>query len=283
MSKPLKVATALVGLTAVVVLLTYAVPPWFVADRAKLTIADRSQAIGAARTLFVQTLGGVALLTGLYFTGRTFVLGRKSERNNRFAAAVENIGKDSEAARAGGAYILYLLASEDGAYWPILEQLLADLIREKARRGSPTAQVAPATRTDVQAALTVLGKRPSRALGQKGSPLNLRQVDLRGYDLTRANLSRAYLQGADLTTATLADAVLVDASLEDAVLDNSDLSGADLSRASLRGARFQGANLYETTFSGADVEGAHFQGAENVVNSQLDGSVGTAASSPPPQ
>jgi hypothetical protein len=279
MSRPVKVALAVAAVALSAVVLTYVIPPFFVADRTSLPASTRWQALSAARTMFIQLLGGVALLAGLYFTGKTYWLARLSHRNDRFATAIDNLGKDSEAARAGGAYILYLLASEESTYWPIVEQVLVNVIRERVAQ---SAAGGGSTRghADVQAALTVLGQRPHRASGQKGRPLNLRGIDLGGYDLTGANLDRVYLQRSTLADATLADATLVEASLDDAVLDGADLSGADFSAGSLCRASFHRADLYHAILTDALVDGAQFSGANNVAQGQLDTAIGSAASLP---
>jgi Pentapeptide repeats (8 copies) len=78
---------------------------------------------------------------------------------------------------------------------------------------------------DVQAALTVLGRRPRHRRRQEPEYL-----DLRGLHLAQADLS-----GVDLT-----DAWLYEADLTDAWLYEADLTGARLAEANLTGARLDG-------------------------------------------
>jgi uncharacterized protein YjbI with pentapeptide repeats len=77
----------------------------------------------------------------------------------------------------------------------------------------------PRPATDVQAALTVLGRLPQRPNVSRG-------------DLTSAQVAGAQLGGADLSGAQLAEVNLTHAQLVEA-----DLSGARLGKANLLGAR----------------------------------------------
>jgi hypothetical protein len=95
---------------------------------------------------------------------------------------------------------------------------------------APTASQEPPESTaklpaDVQAILTVLGRR--RTDYEQGSPLAL---DLTGTHLSGADLSRADLSNAELRVADLRGAGLSDARLSHAHLGRADLSGAHLSR-----------------------------------------------------
>jgi uncharacterized protein YjbI with pentapeptide repeats len=111
---------------------------------------------------------------------------------------------------------------------------------------------APDLPTDVQAAMTVLGRRdPSR--DRAGAPLNLARTDLRRVVLAA---DEANLQGALLTEANLQDAFLSGANLERAYLGGANLQDAWLSGANLRGARLRGANLHGAYLSTANLQGA---------------------------
>ena len=227
-----------------------------VRHRGDLSVADRLNATNAARVSLIQLLGGIGLVGGLVFTVRTYALTRHTQRSDRFTKAVQQIGDpESETTRAAGVYTLWLLAREARAYWPAAEQVLAAAIRERATPGGPV-------RSDVQAALTVLGQRPLRPSGERGKPLDLRGVDLTGADLAAANLERARLDGACLRMANLVDARLQLASLRRARLDGARLSSADLSSADLVGASLRDAVLYQTQLRDADLEGCDLTGAE---------------------
>ncbi|MDH6061420.1 pentapeptide repeat-containing protein [Chrysosporum bergii ANA360D] len=127
--------------------------------------------------------------------------------------------------------------------------------------------------TDIQAALTVIGRRDSsqdeeqldlsytdiRGANLAGAnfPLtNLYQVNLSGANLTGANLSGVILSAANLCGANLAGANLCEAILCAANLAGANLTGANLQRANLYLATLQGASLNDATLDGANLREA---------------------------
>jgi uncharacterized protein YjbI with pentapeptide repeats len=76
------------------------------------------------------------------------------------------------------------------------KQLLGALIRERAPRANGPPKPVPA---DVQAALTVLGRREPAASNYIERPVDLRGVQLHGADLDNARLAGIDLSGADLS------------------------------------------------------------------------------------
>ena len=109
--------------------------------------------------------------------------------------------------------------------------------------------------TDIQAILTVLGRR-TRTFG-KGED---QRLDLTGTALRSANLWGAHLEEADLTAAHLEGANLVWARLEGAGLLDAHLEGANLADAHLEGAFRVGAHLER-----ANLRGAHLEGLERAM------------------
>jgi hypothetical protein len=160
--------------------------------------------------------------------------------------ALERIARDSPPDRATIEEVLTAYV-RDHAPWPpppafpspqeIIQRLVTFAQRQRSvlqrrrakdaagqdRLGRPDDQVAepPRPAADVQAAVTVLGRR------------QLPPGGLRRLDLTRANL-----QGADLFGANLQRADLLGANLQGA-----NLFGTNLQHAALQGANLQGANL----------------------------------------
>ena len=188
--------------------------------------------------------------------------------------------------RLGGIYALEGVMNDKTSpqyHQPVLEALCA-FVREKTIEKTASKDK-PAT--DVQAAVTVIGRRikgPGTVnLANVSIPVaNLERADLGDADLsfatlTKANLTSANLSGADLESATLSGADLSDANLRDA-----NLSGAKLSDANLRGAKLLGANLFNATLSGADLSSANLSGAK-LTQTQLDGACGDANTAGRPQ
>ncbi|WP_187393014.1 pentapeptide repeat-containing protein [Maritimibacter fusiformis] len=146
------------------------------------------------------------------------------------------------------------------------------------------------TGTDIQAALTVIGRRSARQIEQEkadtrqrkeGYRPDLRGTSLQGADLSNldfsgvnfvgvrmegADLREARIERANLHAAHLQGAGLHEARLEGAFLSNTWLEGADLSiarieRAELIGARLDGAYLSNARMEGARLNGIRLEGA----------------------
>ncbi|HEV8222057.1 MAG TPA: pentapeptide repeat-containing protein [Streptosporangiaceae bacterium] len=140
--------------------------------------------------------------------------------------------------RVGAIYALEHAATRSADDHPVVMSVLAAFVREHSHPAQP----------DVQAALTVLGRRAS-------------ERDREPIDLTGADLARLRLPGADLAGARLARARFRAADLHGAVLGGADLTGADLAYADLAGADLAGANLTAADLTGARLTGAYLVGA----------------------
>jgi hypothetical protein len=199
--------------------------------------------------------------------------------SNQVSKGFEQLGSDKPAIRLGGIYALEGVMNTSREYHkPVLEALSA-FVRDGTR--TETGDGPPAT--DIQAALTVIGRRA--AIGTATPNLakaHIPKADLSGAELSRtnpsaaipvgANLSRAELSLADLSGALLAGtnltgAYLVNANLFGAILFGANLSralliGTNLSRANLDLANLSGAILVTANLSGAKLNGANLTGAK---------------------
>lgn len=163
-----------------------------------------------------------------------------------FGASDGTSGQPSVEARLGAIYLIEQIAKESSVHRVPAMELLAAYVREHSQIGRTSLEPT----TDIQSALTVLGRS-----GHDG--LDLRRVvlwgaDLEGAALVEANLRRARLRGARF----------VDAKMQRARLRDADLVGADLSGANLRGANLVGADLSATKLHGTDLQGADLSGAK---------------------
>ena len=240
-----------------------------------------------------QALGGVAVLLG---TGLAYLQFSQQQRSshdllisNQVSKGFEQLGSEKLVIRLGGIYALEgVMNNSDEYHGPVLEALTA-FVRNGAR-----ANTTPTPQTDIQAALTVIGRRSQR----KGDPLSLdltgaylANVDLivaalSEARLTGANLVGANLGAADLTVAKLTGANLARADLDTAFLTGADLTGADLSGADLSGANLTiaflrntnlgHANLRGAILTRASLEGANLTGA-SLVGADLTGAILTGA------
>ncbi|MBW4571095.1 MAG: pentapeptide repeat-containing protein [Tolypothrix carrinoi HA7290-LM1] len=207
----------------------------------------------------------------------------------RFMAAIEQLGHDKVETRTGAIYALERVAQDfPKEHWTIME-ILSAFVRENApiqveqrqqteedseprfgrhirvtHREHPDdlnwLEESPRIRTDIQVALTVIGRRDSQKdpVNQKIDLRNthIRKADLRGVDFAGADLSGSDLCGADLRSASLCGA-----DLDKAQLCGSILYEANLQSCSLMGANLSGANLNKVKLCGANLRAANLSGA----------------------
>ncbi len=298
MHPAVKQVLGVVAILSLVFLLLWKVPEWQVANKG-LNPKDRIELENNARTTLAQILGGAALLLGLFFTWRTVKateqnlrLAKQSAARNleishetlrisqegqiteRFTRAIEQLGSDKLWIRLGGIYALERIArdSDEKDHWTVMEVLTAyvrDYKRDEASQSVPI---------DVQAILTVLGRRTRAYKEGEEQPLDLSGGDLRLADLTEAplqgaNLRDARLEGANLRDARLEGAFLRFSHLEKANLGKAHLEGADLVFVHLEGVSFREAHLEEAVLVGAHLEGADLQYAIGLTKEQIESAI----------
>ena len=178
-----------------------------------------------------------ALLAAADFTlsQRTLKLTEQGQVTRRHTEAIGQLGSDKLDVRIGGIYALECVARASARHHPAMMEVLTAFIPRALTRAMAAAdpggrEPERSTRPDVQAALTVAGRREAKRDIQ---PMNLTGTDLTRADLHGANFTRADLGGADLTGADLHGADLTSANLGRADLTGADLHGADLTRARL--------------------------------------------------
>lgn len=248
-----------------------------------------------ARKTLAYILAGILAIIGIYMAHRRIralerqvLVAQEGQITERFTRAIEQLGSTEMAIRLGGIYALERIANDsDKDYWSIIETLTA-YVRENAPWREPPPEApegvigeepaspetsttpVPAARpkpaTDIQAVLTVLGRRKYRY-----GPLDLRRTDLRGADFEEAHLEGAILSGANLEGAFLMYAQLKEAQLAAARLEGANLISAHLEEAFLLHAYIEGADLrdahlecavlMEAHLEGADLRDAHFESA----------------------
>jgi uncharacterized protein YjbI with pentapeptide repeats len=178
--------------------------------------------------------------------------------SNQVSKGFEQLGSDKPAIRLGGIYALEgVMNTSEQYHKPVLEALSA-FVRDGTR--TETGDGPPPT--DIQAALTVIGRRAAIGTGTPNlANSHIPKVDLGGASLTSANLRGADLRGANLTRANLSGADLSGADLSGASLLLANLGGANLSSANLSGANLGGGNLRGALLAGANVSGADLSSA----------------------
>jgi Pentapeptide repeats (8 copies) len=201
----------------------------------------------------VQSLGGIAVLVGIYFAWmnlkstqeaqkatqdnqtKTLAVTNEGQITDRFTKAIDQLGSPQLELRLGGIYALGGIANESAQYhWPIIEipttyirvhapikksteeqPSAAATLKPKSDQArtpnatpritpkpTPAATPAPQPSPDIQAILTVIGRRV-RSFEKENEHLDLSETNLVGAKLVRAHLEDAQLSGADLIGADL--------------------------------------------------------------------------------
>jgi len=240
-------------------------------------------------------LGGVLLLLGFFGTWQNvrvaqenLAVSEQGQITDRFTKAIEQLGAvdtNSEPkleVRLGGIYALERIANDsERDHWPIME-VLCTYVRQNAPRkqGSTSGEKEntakrtrkneaapsfPQPRADIQAILTVLGRRNVKYETQE-QHLDLRETDLQGAMIQRnfrgANLREADISGAFFKEADLSGAFIAHADLSGADLAGANLSGAYLNNADLSGAILSGVILTEAYLSAAQLRNAYLVQAD---------------------
>jgi uncharacterized protein YjbI with pentapeptide repeats len=268
-----------------------------------------------------QALGGAAVLIGAVIAYLQFTQQQQASHDllisNQVSKGFEQLASDKIAERLGGIYALEgVMNTSEQYHQPVLEALCAFVRESTTRQKGPLTVLletftAPRHGTagkdpdkppnDIQAALTVIGRRKAglgdaflagaKISGADLTGADLTGVNLRGSDLTGANLSFADLTGANLSFADLTGANLSFANMSGAYLLRADLTGANLrganlgianlSIADLSGANLGRADLLGTDLGIANLTGADLTDAHNLTDMQLDEACGKPKSLPP--
>ncbi|MFJ8637235.1 pentapeptide repeat-containing protein [Streptomyces sp. NPDC093568] len=238
------------------------------------------------RTMLVALGAGAVAALGLHYTHKSHKqtealfahtrekdreqaeLTREGQVTERYVEAIKLLASGHLTERLGGIYALERIMRDSEKDHATVVEVLAAFVRQHSPwkpdvdTGAAELKVRPAD--DVQAALTVLGRRPER---EEALHIDLRRTDLRGADLQRARLQRAvmtkaHLEGANLARADLAKADLAGANLDrawmlftlvggatltDASLEDAYLRKIDLRSAILRADQLLNARIFEIT------------------------------------
>ncbi|MFD9560679.1 pentapeptide repeat-containing protein [Streptomyces sp. NPDC059994] len=260
--------------------------PWWL-DGDRLRRRDLQPADGVVitgfRTALVALGAGAVAGAGLYYTDRTLRHTRDRDREQagiardgqvtgRYVEAIKLLASERTVERLGGIYALERIMRDSAKDHLTVVEVLAAFVRDQVTV-SPDAELPPSAappEESVQAALTVLGRRPPL---EEPFRIDLRRTDLRGADLQDARLARVRLGGAHLERANLIGAHLEEAWLRDTFLGGAWLGRAHLEGAVLRGSDLRGASLKETHLAGARLVNADLSTAVGLTPEQVGGAV----------
>jgi hypothetical protein len=233
-----------------------------------------------------QILGGVIFLITIFIAWANLEVSQEKYKTDLFVQAIKQLGDEKLEVRLGGIYALERIARDsEKDHGPIMEVLTAfvrlhapwppekpaEAKEQPAASGKPVPngkkpEIKPAPefkpRADIQAILTVLGRRANTYGKGEAQRLNLYQTDMRGTDLHEAHLEGAIISGAHLERAELRYVHLEGAYLWEAHLEEADLKEAHLERADLMAAYLERADLKRAHLEGAKLDGAHLEKAD---------------------
>ena len=182
----------------------------------------------------VKIITGLLILVGMYWTSRRVLAAEKTVRvaeegqiTERFTKAIAQLGDKEMAIRLGGIYALERIAKDsEKDHGPIMEVLTAYVRENATKEGKYAEEAVEKPTSDIQAILTVIGRRKPTAVRRLRDFLDLSDTHLAGAVLNQANLS-----GVNLYEADLYGAVLNEANLSRAILSRANLNAAILSGA----------------------------------------------------
>jgi hypothetical protein len=245
-----------------------------------------------ARSTLLQATAGLLLAAGAVATWRQVQVNREGQVTERFTHAIDQLGDDnSPDIRIGGIYALERVAKNSRPDRAQIQYILGAFVRghsplPRTTADDPSSGLQETDMTlpwmydrspDVQAALTVLGRRPP---SRDAASVYLSRVDLRRANLNGANLSRATIRRANLSRATLVQAQLDKAQLQGSDLRLADARSACFANASLQRAHLEGANLQNADLRKADLRGADMR-ASHLDEAMLDGATADATTAWP--
>lgn len=253
---------------------------------------ERIEAENSCRETLLKILGGFFVCITAYSTVQNIQNTRNKDIVERFEKAFSQLEDEKQIhIRLGGIYSLQRIAEDarEGSWNSLILESLVNFVRGKRSILANSSQIAavsskplgkiPKIDTDIQAALTVIGKL-NEFNHDYNYVVDLSQTDLRysnfnGASLRRANFNGAALDGAKFRSSKLCGATLCGATLCGADLDNADLTEADLTeanfgnfpQANLGGANLRGVNFKRAKLFEADFTNANFHNNPEIVKS----------------
>ncbi|MER7925243.1 pentapeptide repeat-containing protein [Streptomyces sp. NPDC096057] len=257
--------TAVVGVFVIgFALILWRGPWWF--DGAHLRSKNLEPADGVVITGFRTTLVGLGVgavaAVGLLYTHWTLThtrekdraqveLAREGQVTEHYVEAIKLLASDNLTQRLGGIYSLERIMRDSEKDHATVVDVLGAFVRQHAVQideNEPDDQnKKPAE--DVQAAVTVLGRRPTGAA--QSQLINLNHTDLRGANLSNGNFSRVDFRGAWLQRSYLARSTLIGALLDRSALHKADFMFTDLTDTSFYQANMEEAALWQAYARGA--------------------------------
>ena len=169
---------------------------------ASVSVAEHLKALNDARVTTLQAIGGFAIIVGAYATWRRLRISedelratRDGQITDRFGRSIEQLGAVDADIRVGGIYGLERIARHSPSDRDAIVATLSALIRRRSPRRDPVVEDSSASTlasraSDVQAAITVLGRLPREGLSEQ---IRVPRADFRNARLWGLNFSSALM------------------------------------------------------------------------------------------
>jgi hypothetical protein len=239
-------------------------------------ITSPKDRVAAETQIFVtlaQILGGGFILTGLYFTGRSYILTRRGQFGERLGGAIEGLGDKSNLQRRVSSIIsIGAMIGDDRQSVSVVTDVLCSFIRsETATDDYRTDYSDVEPRADIQAAVSLLGRIRRRTAWWYWVKLDLRKSFLLGADFGEGDFRRAQFQDCTLDKSSFFRARLIDANFSRATLGGSNFNQSDLRRTSFfrsnsQNCTFRRSNMVSANLTRAILLECSFDGAR-IINS----------------
>lgn len=224
-------------------------------ERIELENATRSSLAQSFGTLS-QTVGGIVLVIGVYFTWRNLIATEDKQVTERFTKAIEQLGSEKPEVCMGGIYALERIANDsEKDHWSVMEILCA-FVRHRSSIDKNRGNQQTISK-EIQAALTVI-KRRKISQDPKQKILDLSFSYLKGANLRGEGFKSFFLRKEDFVRSNLQEADFTGSNLESSDFTGSNLIGACFSKANLNAAEFTRANLLQADFTNASTTATKF-------------------------
>jgi hypothetical protein len=196
-----------------------------------------------------QTIGGIVLVIGVYFTWRNLIATEDKQVTERFTKAIEQLGNEKAEVCMGGIYALERIASDsEKDHWIVME-VLCSFVRHRSSIEKNRGNQQPIS-NEIQAALTVI-KRRKTSQDPKQRSLDLSFSYLKGANL-RGEIFKSFISKEEtFVRSNLQEADFTGSNLESSDFTGSNLVGARFSKANVNGAKFTRADLLQVDFTDA--------------------------------
>jgi uncharacterized protein YjbI with pentapeptide repeats len=242
---------------------------------------DRVQAESQIFVTLGQILGGGFILTGLYFTGKSYVLARRGQFGERLGAAIEGLGDPNLQRRVSSILSLGTMVGDERRNVSVVTDVLCSFIRTATTDKDYAEYSNAEPRADIQAAILVLARVRRRAAWWDWVKIDLRNSVLFKANFAEGDFRHAQFENSNLTGSSFFRGRLAHANFSGAILDGSNFNQADLRHASFFTSTspkctFRRSNMIGTNLTKADLTKCSFDGARMINctfgQAQLEGS-----------